>query len=448
MSDPELDLPESRTSPKANSDDSVQLSMDEQLTAYLDGELEPIEATSLEQRLVDDPMLRSRLANLRQAYDLLDELPETPADQRFTQSTLELVVKDLVKTNDPAALKSKTVLTSSSVRASWNWWTMPWVILTAMGLVMLGMVGGIAVRFNQMRQDFRDLGLIAALPGIQDVDSFRIASGVSEEKVPIEILKQHYGEKLVPAVPISTWQRNAWVKELGPLQIAKIDAGRESLRKLDRETYARLTSIQNQILDDPKSDALQEAVHIAGMVMDALPNTRRLDLESMTQEQRLVYLKEQMHLSAAMIHASQLSGADIKELDDWEKQYFQPALIQELQPPRSMNNRALIGLLWFRHRIENGFQLDGQFELMSTLIPKLSDTARSLIEGVNKNDQLGVLTTWLTPNRIVSTKTMLDEYDRIPRDMREEIDLADPQQTRRRVEEIMRRPNNRARPRP
>ena len=72
--------------------------IDEQLTAYLDGELSPAEATVLEASLVDDEELRVRLAELRQAYDLLDEVPETPHHQRFTKSTLELVIKDISAT--------------------------------------------------------------------------------------------------------------------------------------------------------------------------------------------------------------------------------------------------------------------------------------------------------------------------------------------------------------
>ena len=61
--------------------------LDEQLTAYLDGELSSDESKDLEQRLIDDETLRMRLAELRKSYELLDELPETPYDQRFTQST-------------------------------------------------------------------------------------------------------------------------------------------------------------------------------------------------------------------------------------------------------------------------------------------------------------------------------------------------------------------------
>ena len=48
--------------------------LDEQLTAYLDGELSSDESKDLEQRLIDDETLRMRLAELRKSYELLDEL--------------------------------------------------------------------------------------------------------------------------------------------------------------------------------------------------------------------------------------------------------------------------------------------------------------------------------------------------------------------------------------
>ncbi len=75
---------------------------DELLTSYLDQELSPEERGSFERRLVDDEPLRKRLAEMRRAWDLLDELPETPFTPNFTQSTLEMVAIDLEKEKERA----------------------------------------------------------------------------------------------------------------------------------------------------------------------------------------------------------------------------------------------------------------------------------------------------------------------------------------------------------
>lgn len=64
---------------------------EEQLVAYLDGELDPQTAERVEQRLQTDPDLRHCLESHSGAWAMLDELqtPQTKPD--FTESTLEIV---------------------------------------------------------------------------------------------------------------------------------------------------------------------------------------------------------------------------------------------------------------------------------------------------------------------------------------------------------------------
>ncbi len=65
--------------------------IDEQLVAYLDGELDGEAQRLVEHRLVEDPDARNRLGDFQRAWDLLDELPSVQADRSFTQTTVELV---------------------------------------------------------------------------------------------------------------------------------------------------------------------------------------------------------------------------------------------------------------------------------------------------------------------------------------------------------------------
>ena len=67
---------------------------DEQLTAYLDGELPDEARSSVETRLAVDETFRQRLHELQRTWDVLDELPKPKVDHSFTQSTLEIVVAD------------------------------------------------------------------------------------------------------------------------------------------------------------------------------------------------------------------------------------------------------------------------------------------------------------------------------------------------------------------
>lgn len=69
----------------------------EELTAYLDGELEPESLQRVEQRLITDPDYLAEMQSLQKAWDLLDEVPRTEPDASFTQTTMEMVVGEATR---------------------------------------------------------------------------------------------------------------------------------------------------------------------------------------------------------------------------------------------------------------------------------------------------------------------------------------------------------------
>ncbi len=415
---------------------------DEQLTAYLDGELSAEEASRIENRLVDDEGLRVRLAELRKAYDLLDELPETPHNQRFTRSTLELVIKDLSVT------QSHVVNSIVKPTNKADWWALPRVLILVGLFVITGITSGFGLRLLKTNQELRDLGLIAGLPGMSGINEVSIAIKLSEQKAAIDILKSQNRDRLVPAVPKSIAERKVWIENLTPLQIGKLANRREALDKLDRDTYARLSSIETQIENRPDSEQIQETIHVIGLVIDSFSSADRSDLDVLNQDQKTAYLKEKLCFAAARVYAMQISPDDAKALDEWNNKFFRPALFEELQPTRSFETKDLLSTLWSRRLLERGFQMENQSELVASLAHSLSDTGRSLLEGVSKNDQLKVLSSWLDPSRTSSTQMLIEAYDKMDRDFRERLDLADPQQTRRNVEEFILRSRPRGNSRP
>ena len=415
---------------------------DEQLTAYLDGELSAEEASRIENRLVDDEGLRVRLAELRKAYDLLDELPETPHNQRFTRSTLELVIKDLSVT------QSHVVNSIVKPTNKADWWALPRVLILVGLFAVTGITSGFGLRWLKTNQELRDLGLIAGLPGMSGINELSIAIKLSEQKAAIDILKSQNRDRLVPAVPKSIAERKVWIENLTPLQIGKLANRREALDKLDRDTYARLSSIETQIENRPDSEQIQETIHVIGLVLDSFSSADRSDLDVLNQDQKTTYLKEKLCFAAARVYATQISPDDAKALDEWNNKFFRPALFEELQPTRSFETKDLLSTLWSRRLLERGFQMENQSDLVASLAHSLSDTGRSLLEGVSKNDQLKVLSSWLDPSRTSSTQMLIEAYDKMDRDFRERLDLADPQQTRRNVEEFILRSRPRGNSRP
>lgn len=72
----------------ANADASI----DEQLVAYLDGELDTEASRRIEERLASDPKAREALQQMDRTWELLDELDTSPMAESLAQTTLEMVV--------------------------------------------------------------------------------------------------------------------------------------------------------------------------------------------------------------------------------------------------------------------------------------------------------------------------------------------------------------------
>ena len=390
-------------------------SVDEQLTAYLDGELPPVEATSLERSLVDDERLRLRLAELRQAYDLLDEIPEAPHNQKFTKTTMELVIKDL-STTAPFATSSDDGVTSKFS----DWWVWPRVIALIAAFAVTGALAGIGVSFGNARRELRDLGLFAGIRGLEDVNEVSIAIKLSLETEALEVLKDSLGDRLVPPPPDSVWQRKTWVQSLTPAQVSRLESGRERSGRLDSRTVKRLAAIESEIESLPDHKRIQETVHLLGLVMDGIGNSRRLDMEAMKPEQRYAFLKEELYLKSAESYATRMTTSDREALAEWDQNFFHPALFQEVQRP--WDTALLLGWLLINRRDE--VELDGQEELIGELATCLSPSGKKLIEGLSKNNQISVLNKWLFPNS--PNNALLDTYDKWEIDDRDRQDLADP----------------------
>ncbi len=64
---------------------------DDELVAYLDGELDAETARRLEQRLEADQQLRRKYRQMAVSWDLLDQLPRAKVDDAFTRHTVETV---------------------------------------------------------------------------------------------------------------------------------------------------------------------------------------------------------------------------------------------------------------------------------------------------------------------------------------------------------------------
>jgi anti-sigma factor RsiW len=134
----------------------TDLSLEEQLVAYLDGELDAEASRRVEELLAADPKVRQALQGLDRTWELLGELEAPQVAERFAQSTLEMVAV-------AAAEDTERSRTEASRRRRWRW-----VILSG-SLLAAGAAGflGISLRPDPNRQ------LIDDLPVLENLDEYR-----------------------------------------------------------------------------------------------------------------------------------------------------------------------------------------------------------------------------------------------------------------------------------
>jgi hypothetical protein len=375
--------------------------IDEELTAYLDGELPVQDSASLEQRLVGDESLRTRLAELRKAYDLLDELPETPHSKSFTQTTIEMVIADLKRSGPRVAVDpQESVHARSSVGWRQRWFTFPNALVPLAMSLVVGSLIGLAASAYRTQRDLGVLDLASNLPGLHDVGELPILQELAKDQKLVGYLQEHYRDALVPPVPKSYSQRPTWVRGLNAVQIAKLDSARELLGKYPPDVRQRMEAIQTQIDMQPNAQELSHTARMVGIVFDSLPTSKRQMLPELSTTAKIAMMQQQLAFRAAMM------------------------ALYSIRP------------------IEEGFRLDNQDALITDLASRLSEFPKRLLESIDLTDQLIVISSWMIPEGVNSNTRMLDAYERLRREVRDEIDMADPKDFRRLLRDRSRRNGN------
>lgn len=137
----------------ATADDPVQ----EELSAYLDGELDAEARAEVERRLAADEAYRVRLKRMEDAWSLLDALPRTEADASFTQSTVEMVAV--------AAKEEVQEVQRTNAQRRWLGW--------ACGVAVVVLAGLIGYRLVDRAVSAENEQLLEDLPVIENMELYR-----------------------------------------------------------------------------------------------------------------------------------------------------------------------------------------------------------------------------------------------------------------------------------
>ncbi len=136
--------------------ESAQPEIDDELTAYLDGELDAASVRRVEDRLARDPTYRGQLQKLERTWDLLDRLPRADVGEKFTKTTLEMVAVAAAKEAEEVNLALPKLKQRQRLAG------------------VIAMVAALAVGYVIGRQAWPDPNevLLRDLPVIENIDLF------------------------------------------------------------------------------------------------------------------------------------------------------------------------------------------------------------------------------------------------------------------------------------
>lgn len=146
--------------------DPQETKTDEELVAYLDGELDADAARRFDARLADDAALRERLKQHQRTWDLLDELPRADVDDRFTQTTVEMVAVSVADQAD-------SVRRQVAYREKFGW-LIGGLVATMAAFAGYALIASIGAAANQqLVNDLRVLQRLDEYRAVEDIEFLR-----------------------------------------------------------------------------------------------------------------------------------------------------------------------------------------------------------------------------------------------------------------------------------
>ena len=263
-------------------------SLEEQLVAYLDGELDPKASQRIEELLANDPQVRQTLQQLDRTWDLLDELDQPPIGDRFTQTTLEMVA--VAATED--AQRAQAAIPRRRLRR---------LFIVAGSLLAAGLAGFLTtamVRSAPNRQLVRDLPILENLDNYRLVDSIEFLRMLDKEGLFAE---ENGDEHLLPLTCLATAEparaddaesARQRIENMNPAEKETLRRQLESFEKLDPAQQERLRQLHKDLQQDPKSEQLRRVMQGYCKWLKELSPYRRAELLEIEPVERIQRIKQ------------------------------------------------------------------------------------------------------------------------------------------------------------
>ncbi len=293
--------------------------LQEELSAYLDGELDAESVRRIEERLARDAAYQAELHRLERAWGLLDDLPRASVDEAFTKSTIEMVA--VVASEEARAVLAEQPRRRRRQR-----------LLGIAGVLAAGLVG-----FVIGRQIWTDPNaeLLADYPVLQDFELYYQADDINflraldaagqfttADEDPAGLESQALGPPRAATPDEDDLRdRRMHIANLSPADQQELLHTQERFLALPVEEQQRLRALQAAIEEDPKAEQLRQVLAGYHEWLKTLSTGERAELAEMPLDDRIAKIKsERKREEAVRLYVQQnelLTGHDKREIVEW-----------------------------------------------------------------------------------------------------------------------------------
>ena len=297
-------------SPKSNAE-SQRLEL---IVSYLDGELPAEQSAQVEQKLAKDEQFRQELQGLDLAWSALDQLPTPTVDDRFSKTTMELVVNDAER-----ELQRRTIALPKMRRKR--------SLSTALSLgtfVLLGILVFRVVVNNPNRQLLADLPAIQNINLYSDIEDIAFLSALEKEVDATLWTPEVKAEEIEAQVATfkrisNASERSGFIAQLSSEEKASLRVKFNRFQDLNESQQDRLRNLHNEIAE-MRNEQLATLVRYHQW-LKSMPAAEQYELRKTSDPSRRAQLVASLLESQRRDEVMHLTDEELKKLVDVVTEY-------------------------------------------------------------------------------------------------------------------------------
>lgn len=372
---------------------------DETLVAYLDGELPAEESDRVRDRISQDAEVRLRVEQLQASWNMLDQLPVPAPNPQLAQTTIELITKGLVQSEQVSVVQRFK---------QYRWYALAAI---SAATVLVGAWISSANHRGLQQAVVNDLFLLTHIRELESVDSDQwlqmLGSLNNLERAGLPL----YSTTGFPELPVRGREFKAWVDKLDINQIQTLQTAFRNFNASEPDHQQELRALARR-LSEPKEQELFSRVKAYFGLLNKIGTTEAYQIAGEKDlEARKDQINQVIHRELAINYT--LSDEEKSHIVHWcdrlkaRSFYFLNADDPDLEIIRLLD-------------IESP-DANIQAEDLERLIQNIDQRGRELLDSLEPSLQTKVLKLWVynslpttRPRKQYSSTELLERFRKFP----------------------------------